>query len=68
MTEKRCGYIDIQIGARVPNPNSLQCSITEWSYPMLANAMNVLDRTAMVFVVFLAATPMLSIAASAVFL
>ncbi len=35
---------------------------------MIATAMNFLDRTAMVFVVVLAAAPMLSIAASAVFL
>jgi hypothetical protein len=35
---------------------------------MFANAMNILDRTAMVFVVILAAAPMLSIAARAAFL
>lgn len=35
---------------------------------MLANAMKLLDRTAMVFVVVLGAAPMLSIAARAAFL
>lgn len=35
---------------------------------MFANAMNFLDRTAMVFVVVLAGAPILSIAARAVFL
>ena len=35
---------------------------------MFANAMTFLDRTAMVFVVILAAAPMLSIAANVAFL
>ena len=35
---------------------------------MFANAMNVLDRTAMGFIVLLAASPILSIAARAAFL
>jgi len=35
---------------------------------MSANVMNVLDRTAMIFVVILAAAPILSIAARAAFL
>ena len=35
---------------------------------MSANVMSVLDRTAMIFVVILAAAPMLSIAARAAFL
>jgi hypothetical protein len=35
---------------------------------MYANAMKILDHTAMVFVVILAAAPMLSIAARAAFL
>ena len=35
---------------------------------MFSNAMTFLDRTAMVFVVLLAAAPMLSIAANAAFL
>ena len=35
---------------------------------MTANVMNVLDRTAMLFVVILAAAPILSIAANAAFL
>ena len=35
---------------------------------MYANAMNILDRTAMSFIVLLAASPILSIAARAAFL
>ena len=35
---------------------------------MISNVMTILDRTAMVFIVVLAAAPMLSIAARAAFL
>ena len=42
--------------------------MTQRSHKMFANAMNVLDRTAMSFIVLLAAAPILSIAAQAAFL
>lgn len=39
-----------------------------WSYQMFSTAMTVLDRVTMTFVVFLAASPILAIAANATFL
>ena len=52
------------IGTGQPTHNLLHRSITELETDMFAQAMNLLDRAAMIFVVVLAATPILAIAAS----
>ena len=66
--ENRCGRIDSHAGTRGSGTHPLHRSRTNRETEMSANVMNILDRTAMIFVVILAATPMLSIAARAAFL
>jgi hypothetical protein len=61
---KRCGHIDYHIGTGHPTHHSLHRSKTGLETEMFAQAMTFLDRAAMAFVVVLAATPILAIAAS----
>lgn len=62
------GVSIITSGHEVLTHQTLHCSIKKRSYQMFSQAMNRLDRVAMTFVVLLAATPILSIAANAAFL
>jgi len=66
--EKRCGRIDNHIEAHRFDPPPRCTAAQTGETLMYANAMKFLDQTAMIFVVILAAAPMLSIAARAAFL
>lgn len=66
--EKRCGRIDNHIRTTGSEPFHAAMQQNLRSYKMFANAMNHLDRAAMLFVVVLAAMPMLSLVARAAFL
>ena len=66
--ENRCGRIDSHTGTRGSGPPPAALQHNEMELKMSANVMNILERTTMVFVLVLAAAPMLSIAANAAFL
>jgi hypothetical protein len=63
--ENRCGRIDNHIGTRGSDLDIAALQQNNWSHIMYASLMNILDRTAMIFVVVLAAMPILSIVARA---